>query len=62
MMARCGYQIADVTNRLMKKARMAILPRNRELYSVAAALICELSERTKMTERELARMKRKKDG
>ena len=58
MMARCGYQIADVTNRLMKKAGMAILPRNRELYSVAAGLICEFYERAVRAEKELERLKR----
>lgn len=62
MMARYGYQIADVTHRLMKKSRRAIFPRNRELYSAAAALICEFSERAKKAEKECERLKRKAVG
>ena len=58
-MARYGYQIADVTHRLTKKARTAILPRNRELYSVAAGLICEFKDRAEKAEKELERLKRK---
>ena len=59
MMARYGYKIAEITHRLMEKSRTAIFPRNRELYSVAAALICEFYERAVRAEKELARMKQK---
>lgn len=61
-MARYGHQIADVTHRLMNKSRTAILHRNRELYSVAAGLICEFYERAVRAEKELARLKRKAVG
>ena len=62
IVVRYGYKIVDVTRQLMKKSRRAILPRNRELYSVAAGLICELSERAKRAERELELLKRKIEG
>ena len=57
-MARYGHKIADITHRLMKKSRRAILPRNRELYSVAVGLICEFKERAERAERECERLKR----
>lgn len=56
-MGRYGYTIADVTHRLMEKSRMAILPRNRELYSAAAALLCEFKDRAEKAEKELERLK-----
>ena len=62
MMARYGHKIADITNRLMKKSRRAIFPRNRDLYSVAVGLICEFKERAEKAEKELARLKRKAVG
>ena len=62
MMARYGHKIAEITHRLMEKSRTAIFPRNRELYSVAAGLLCEFYERAVRAEKELARLKRKAVG
>ena len=61
-MVRYGYKIVDVTRQLMKKSRRAILPRNRELYSVAVGLLCEFKERAEKAERELELLKRKIEG
>lgn len=62
-MGRYGYKLAYVTNRLMEKARTAILPKNRELYSVAVALLCEFKDRAEKAEKECERLKRKyKEG
>lgn len=57
-MARYGYKLADVTHRLMKKSRTAILPRNRDLYSAAVGLLCEFKERAERAEKECERLKR----
>ena len=61
-MARYGHKIAEITHRLMEKSRTAIFPRNRELYSVAAGLLCEFRDRAERAEKECERLKRKMEG